>query len=92
MLVLTRRLAETLRIGDDIEVTVIGVSGNQVRLAIAAPRDVAVDREEIHERKQAGIPKPLSAAKDDAHKPAAPRVSRAEIRSRLFGPNHESPR
>jgi carbon storage regulator len=52
MLILTRRAGETLRIGDDIEVTVMAVSGSQVRIGINAPRDVAVDREEIAERKR----------------------------------------
>jgi carbon storage regulator len=52
MLILTRRAGEALRIGDDIEVTVMAVSGSQVRIGISAPRDVAVDREEIAERKR----------------------------------------
>lgn len=52
MLILTRRAGEALRIGDDIEVTVMAVSGTQVRIGIKAPRDVAVDREEIAERKR----------------------------------------
>jgi carbon storage regulator len=52
MLILTRRAGETLRIGDDIEVTVMAVNGAQVRIGIKAPRDVAVDREEIAERKR----------------------------------------
>lgn len=52
MLILTRRAGESLHIGDDIEVTVMAVNGSQVRLGIKAPRDVAVDREEIAQRKQ----------------------------------------
>jgi carbon storage regulator len=52
MLILTRRIGETLMIGDDIEVTVLGVKGNQVRLGIKAPKDVRVNREEIHQRIQ----------------------------------------
>jgi len=52
MLVLTRRVGEVLRIGDTIEVTVMGVKGNQVRIGINAPRNVTVDREEVAERKQ----------------------------------------
>ena len=52
-LILTRRIAETLMIGDDVTVTVIGVKGNQVRLAVNAPDDVAVNREEIHLKIQA---------------------------------------
>jgi len=51
-LILTRRAGEALRIGDDIEVTVMAVNGSQVRIGINAPRDVAVDREEIAERKR----------------------------------------
>jgi len=50
MLILTRRVGETIRIGDDVSVTVLGVKGNQVRLGIAAPKNVAVHREEIFER------------------------------------------
>jgi carbon storage regulator len=50
VLILTRRQNETLMIGDDITVTVIGVKGTQVRLGINAPKDVAVHREEIFER------------------------------------------
>ena len=50
MLILTRRVGETLKIGDDIEVTVLGLRGGQVRMGINAPRDVAVHREEILDR------------------------------------------
>lgn len=53
MLILTRRVGETIRIGEDIEIKVMTVNGSQVRLGIAAPRNVTVDREEIFERKQA---------------------------------------
>ena len=52
MLILTRRVGETLMIGDDVTVTVLGVKGNQVRVGVDAPRDVAVHREEIYERIQ----------------------------------------
>ena len=52
MLILTRRAGEALRIGDEIEVTVMAVNGSQVRIGINAPRNIAVDREEIAERKR----------------------------------------
>lgn len=91
MLVLSRRLAETLRIGDDIEITVIGVSGNQVRLGIVAPREVTVDREEVYQRKKAGAPKPATHDDDQMQKPVVTRVNRTEVRNRLFGRGHEAP-
>ncbi len=50
MLILTRRVGETLNIGDDVTVTVLAVKGSQVRIGITAPKDVAVHREEIYER------------------------------------------
>ena len=61
MLILTRRVGETLMIGDAVTVTVLGVKGNQVRIGINAPKDVSVPREEIYQRIQRG---------EDAHVPA----------------------
>ena len=50
MLILTRRVGETLMIGNEVTVTVLGVKGNQVRIGVNAPKDVAVHREEIYDR------------------------------------------
>ncbi|BBB28611.1 carbon storage regulator CsrA [Neptunomonas japonica] len=52
MLILTRRVGETLMVGDEVTVTVLGVKGNQVRIGVNAPKDVAVHREEIYDRIQ----------------------------------------
>lgn len=58
MLILTRRVGESILVGDDITVTVLGVKGNQVRIGVQAPRGVVVDREEIAERKRNGEVRP----------------------------------
>lgn len=64
MLILTRRVGETLMVGDEVTVTVLGVKGNQVRLGVNAPREVAVHREEIYERIQREQDEP-AAEKDE---------------------------
>jgi carbon storage regulator len=53
MLILTRRISESLIIGDDIKITVLGINGHQVKLGINAPKEVSVHREEIYQRIQA---------------------------------------
>lgn len=50
MLILTRRVGETLMVGDDVSITVLGVKGNQVRVGINAPKDVPIHREEIYQK------------------------------------------
>lgn len=63
MLILTRRVGETLMIGDNITVTVLSVQGNQVRVGINAPKDVAVHREEVAKRIAEGQPNPRVAGR-----------------------------
>jgi len=50
MLILTRRMNETLMVGDDVSVTVLGINGNQVRIGVKAPRHIPVHRKEIYEK------------------------------------------
>ena len=63
MLILTRRVGETLMIGDEVTVTILGVRGNQVRIGVNAPKHVTVHREEIYERiqKEGGVDLPGQA-------------------------------
>ncbi|NNF50872.1 MAG: carbon storage regulator CsrA [Gammaproteobacteria bacterium] len=66
MLILTRRVGESVMIGDEVTITVLGVKGNQVRIGVNAPKDVAVHREEIYERiqKEHDVPEEISEDND----------------------------
>ena len=66
MLILTRRVGESLMIGDEVTVTVLGVKGNQVRIGVNAPKEVSVHREEIYER--------IKAEKSGDGEPPTPKV------------------
>ena len=74
MLILTRRVGESVVIGEDVTVTVLGVKGNQVRIGINAPKNVAVHREEIFERIKSGTGRGADVA-GNSEEPATPRES-----------------
>lgn len=70
MLILTRRTGETVMIGDDVTLTILGVQGNQVRIGINAPKNIAIHRKEIYLRiknQQAGRSDPAEPARASAH-------------------------
>ncbi len=66
MLVLMRRKGETIRIGEHVKFTVLGVTGGQVRIGVQAPRHIIVDREEVYERRRAGKWTERKPARSDA--------------------------
>jgi len=82
MLILTRRPAETIYIGEQVTVTVLGVVGNQVRFGIEAPRSITIDRAEIHERKKRAA---LNNANGNVAAGAAPNgnVADAQVRDEI---------
>lgn len=98
MLILSRYIGQVIKIGDDVEVAVLGLNGNQVRLGIQAPDDVAVHREEIYERVKKGLsPEPKTDRETKAVVPCSEPVTGSIVSinyERGFGfvrpHNHES--
>jgi len=91
MLILTRRPQESIRIGPCIRVTVLGFKGSQVRIGIDAPADVAIDREEIWERKQQEVLGESVATNQPAAPVAAP-LPDARLAGGSMPTLHEKPR
>ena len=86
MLILTRRAGEALRIGDDIEVTVMAVNGSQVRIGINAPRDIAVDREEIAERKRRDREGSRRRRREPRSTPPSKAIAATSVQDRAVSP------
>jgi len=84
MLILSRRPNESLRIGGDVVITVVGFSGNQIRLGITAPSNVIIDREEVHQRKIAEDVTNISSVPAAAERPSPTQTvqRRPEVRRR----------
>lgn len=72
MLILMRRPGESIHIGPNIIVTLVGMERNRARIGVEAPREITVDREEIAERKKNGLEPPLKGRKNKADEPESP--------------------
>ncbi len=88
MLILTRRPAETIYIGEQITVTVLGVVGNQVRFGIEAPRSITIDRAEIHERKKRAALATAAGASNGNIAAAPAEEAREEVNGNVADPPH----